>query len=802
MTEIVQSYVKLGIAALLPVFMAIIFHILDTNTPFKKLNYWIRQIIYGIFFGALAIVGTEWGIPMSGAQVNCRDSAVLTAGLFFGAPAGIIAGFIGGIERWIAVYWGVGSFTRIACSVSTIIAGFYAAGLRKFMFENRRPSFIFSFAIGLIMEVFHLTMVFVTNMADTERAMEVVKVCSVPMITANALSVMLSGIVLTVLSHQKLGVRNSKLPISQIIQRWLLIPVILAFLVTTLFVYAVQNATSKAERDANLSGAITDVKQDILDSTDQAILNTTKEISRMLMSWDDLKAVAEQYDVTEISKVNASGIIFESNIPEYIGFDMNSSPQSASFLCLLEDTESFVQEYGPTSLDPSVFRKYAGVKTAYGFLQVGYDEDHFDRYIDKEMTDLTKNRHIGKTGYIVILNSDYELVSGPKGHTAANVAYYRAAVQNSLIGETKEIKIAGEKYFAQYGISEGYYILSLITEAEANRNRNITLYVNIFMEVLIFAILFIMVYALVKTIVVRPMRRVNRSLDKITDGDLNEHVNVNTSSEFTSLSGGLNTMVNRLKELIAEAEARIDKELAMAKSIQMSALPALTDSIKSHPEFEIYARMDTAKEVGGDFYDFYMTDAKELNFLIADVSGKGIPAAMFMMQAKTELKTLTETKIPLQDVFTQGNEKLCEGNDAGMFVTAWQGCLNLEEKLIRFCNAGHNPPLIRKKDGTFEYVNMKKGFVLAGMEGLTYKAQEVSFEPGDTIFLYTDGVTEATNTSNELFGEDRLREALNDHPVSSMQELCDFVKERVDAFVGDAPQFDDITMVALTFRGK
>ncbi|MCQ2478115.1 MAG: hypothetical protein MJ091_02695, partial [Clostridia bacterium] len=183
-----SSYQKLGIASALPIVAAVILFLLDRYTPFKKLPYVLKQIIFGIVFGLLAVVGTEWGIPMNGAMVNCRDAAVLTGGLLFGAPAGIIAGIIGGVERWIAVAWGVGSYTRLACSASTIIAGFYSAALRKFMFDNKKPVWTLSLAIGVVMEVFHLTMVFITNINDATNAMAVVKACSVPMIIANGLS--------------------------------------------------------------------------------------------------------------------------------------------------------------------------------------------------------------------------------------------------------------------------------------------------------------------------------------------------------------------------------------------------------------------------------------------------------------------------------------------------------------------------------------------------------------------------------------------------------------------------------------
>jgi sigma-B regulation protein RsbU (phosphoserine phosphatase) len=210
--------------------------------------------------------------------------------------------------------------------------------------------------------------------------------------------------------------------------------------------------------------------------------------------------------------------------------------------------------------------------------------------------------------------------------------------------------------------------------------------------------------------------------------------------------------------------------------------------------------MFTAKEVGGDFYDFYFVDEDTLAFLVADVSGKGIPAAMFMMQSKTLLKSCAESGMAIETVFTTANEKLCEGNEAGMFVTAWMGLLNVKTGLVTFANAGHNPPLVRQ-EGEFRYHKTRAGFVLAGMEGIRYRRFDIQLAPGDTIFLYTDGVTEATDASQQLYGESRLLAMMNGQAGKAAREVCEAVKADVDAFVGEAEQFDDITMLCLTWHG-
>ena len=174
---------------------------------------------------------------------------------------------------------------------------------------------------------------------------------------------------------------------------------------------------------------------------------------------------------------------------------------------------------------------------------------------------------------------------------------------------------------------------------------------------------------------------------------------------------------------------------------------------------------------------------------------------MFMMQSKTLLKSCAESGMSVEEVFTIANDKLCEGNEAGMFVTAWMGLLNVKTGLVSFANAGHNPPLVKHADGSFEYLKTRAGFVLAGMEGIRYRKFELQLQPGDKLYLYTDGVTEATDAEQQLYGEERLIGLLNDHQTDDAQSICEAVKADVDAFAGEAEQFDDITMLCLCYHG-
>ncbi|MEA5072838.1 MAG: SpoIIE family protein phosphatase [Eubacterium aggregans] len=226
------------------------------------------------------------------------------------------------------------------------------------------------------------------------------------------------------------------------------------------------------------------------------------------------------------------------------------------------------------------------------------------------------------------------------------------------------------------------------------------------------------------------IQEINRSLAQITSGNLEVTVDVRSNAEFASLSDDINVTVKTLKQYIADAAERIDQELAFARAVQASTLP---DTFKPFPDyagmFDIYATMDTAKEVGGDFFDFYLLDSDHLVFLVADVSGKGIPAAMFMMTVKTLLKSVVETGVGVAEAMTGANEELCAGNDEGMFVTAWMGMLEISTGEVRFVNAGHNPPYL-KKFGIFKPLEMRRNLVLGAMEGIQYAEQRLTLTPG------------------------------------------------------------------------
>lgn len=268
------------------------------------------------------------------------------------------------------------------------------------------------------------------------------------------------------------------------------------------------------------------------------------------------------------------------------------------------------------------------------------------------------------------------------------------------------------------------------------------------------------------------------------------------------------TLADRTRKLLERQikdsadKQQIASELSVATHIQTSMLPRIFPAFPAQKEFDIYAMTKPAKEVGGDFYDFFLVDDDHLAVVVADVSGKGIPAALFMVIAKTLIKDHAQRGTSPDVVFTEVNRLLCEANDEGMFVTAWLGVLELSTGHLSYVNAGHNPPLLRRAGGGYDYLRTRSGFVLAGVEETRYRSCSLELAPGDALFLYTDGVTEATDAEKQLYGEERLATALNSHKDYAPKELLSAVRDDVEAFVGQAPQFDDITVLSLCYYGQ
>ena len=803
---------RLIIPILLNCILVLAVYLIDKYTPAKKLPYMAKQIVIGILFGGVSAFASSYGVEWLGAVVNVRDAAPLSAGLIFGAPAGIISGFIGGLYRWFSVYWGGGMYTRLACSIATILAGFMAAELRKRMFDNKKPTWGYGVCVAIACEVIHMILIFITNMGNSSKAFEFVKGATIPMIIGNAAAVGCAIIIVSILSGERFIIKRGSERIANTFSRGLLVCIAIAFIATSVFNYFLQNGIVKVETQKMFTTAINDVEADIVGKSNAQLLEIANNVKEAYEQNPDasLEDLAKEFGVVEINVVNGAGYVDRSTDKGNEGYDMTLSDQSEEFVNVLREQSSFVQQYSPRGKDGVVWRKYAAINlTGGGFIQVGYDAEQFHALLDKFVVDVTKNRHVGTGGFIAVLDENLSIVIDDD-YSGAHISTIGITPPDEMVNKQTASQLykadivdgktdASEKYVYVFKFVEGYAVLAAMPESEAVFMRDSSLYTSIFMQVIVFATLFVFIYILIQRVIINNLRKINDTLGRITSGDLNVTVDVRSSQEFSSLSDDINSTVTTLKRYIAEAAARIDKELEYAKQIQLSALPT---NFPDDEDFNIYAQMIAAKEVGGDFYDFYKLDDNTVAFLAADVSGKGIPAAMFMMQAKIIIKDLAESGMAVNDIFTKANEKLCENNESDMFVTAWMGILDLTSGKMQFANAGHNPPILKRANGEFEYLKTRAGFVLAGMSGIRYRVGELTLDPGDRLFLYTDGVPEATNAQTKLYGEDRLLAFMNQNADTDAKVLLPMLKANIDEFVGEAPQFDDITMLMFDYKPK
>lgn len=460
--------------------------------------------------------------------------------------------------------------------------------------------------------------------------------------------------------------------------------------------------------------------------------------------------------------------------------------------------------------------------------------------------ELVQGTTIGESGYAFLINAekgtDISLIASANKNPENEINIYKENLYNSpntdlsnvldkiSSGESDidEITLDGDQVFIAYkpltqtdwvmvtviGINDKVIvgpINSLKESIDEIRSQSVSDFDFKIVLLITTFLIFIVIIALIIVFLsyrfsenlTKPILTLKDSMGEIAKGNLDLQIDINTGDEIEDLGNSANIMTQKLKEYIdniqtitAEKE-RISAELDVATKIQASMLPSIFPAFPDREEFDIYASMLPAKEVGGDFYDFFLIDETHLGVVVGDVSGKGVPAALFMVIAKTLLKNNAQYGRTPKEIFETANDQLCEGNDADMFVTAFLGILNISSGEFIYVNAGHNPPLIKRANGDFEWLPTKPGFVLAGMEGMRYKQQEIIMNSGDSLFMYTDGVTEATNTKDQLFSDPKLLEILNKHKDYGLKDLLETVKKEIDLFAEEAPQFDDITMLGL-----
>lgn len=438
------------------------------------------------------------------------------------------------------------------------------------------------------------------------------------------------------------------------------------------------------------------------------------------------------------------------------------------------------------------------------------------------LTETVASIKVLKTGYSVLISRNGTLLTHPSKEMIMNETIFSIAESqdNPTLRDIGRKMVRGESGFTPHtgtnGVkswmyyapvaSTGWTLAVVFPEVELFAEvRSLT--IRIALMGMAGILLLAAAVALIARSITAPLHALADATEAVAAGNFDAELPpIRSQDEVGKLTQAFVAMNSALKEYIRDltettaAKERIQSELKVATDIQTSLLPRIFPAFPGRPEFDIYASMDPAKEVGGDFYDFFFIDQNNLCFLIADVAGKGVPAALYMMVAKTLLKSEGQRLGEPDQILSYVNNVLAADNDSCMFATVFCAILDIRTGEVRYANAGHNPPLVVDSSG-IHYLNLKPGFVLGPMTDMEYVAERLTLIPGDTLFLYTDGVTEATNWEDDLYGEPELLQALQRAPKEDLAAMVHYIRAEVTRHANGAPQSDDVTMVAVKYRG-
>ncbi|MDO4219489.1 MAG: SpoIIE family protein phosphatase [Synergistaceae bacterium] len=606
--------------------------------------------------------------------------------------------------------------------------------------------------------------------------------------------------------------RNNELSISHAFALKLasVVMVVLVFVVFSMFIikdkiyndYVARILLSQAE----------DVRHQLIKLTDLDSLQYAKIVTYM---WENIEHKTETkrwwnlanfLGIREIDLVSSDGVVKKSSVPSRVGLSILKDPAMSKFKGLLysRDTyEGYIEPIDNELVLKKSFYRYAGVRlTKGGFLRFGTDIETLVTIIDAHAAKFLNDFHIGHAGFVLVLTPRNQILNIPRDIMARIDAKDLQNNFNFRATGVSTARMKGKDYLYVTSNFYGYSIIALLPKEEASKATHLFFYSFVTLFAIAFFVMFLETNNLIKKTVLDNIYNINLALSRIANGKLDTNIDVSDSPEFRELCNGINHTVKALKENLEERQKAVMLELEIAKNIQFSSLPQETAIFNNSDDFEIFAQMDTAKEVGGDFYDYYNVTENKIVFLVADVSGKGVYAAMFMMRAKTLLKAIARNNYDNPaEILYRANEILCEENSVEMFLTCWLGVLDQDTGKITYANAGHNYPIFIK-NGSVEFLSHKPNFLLAGMKNIKYTNYTVYLGAGDKILLYTDGVNEAQNDYGKFYGNERLLSTVTDVNDYCAASLCKFVRQSVKDFVNGAEQADDVTLLCLAARDR
>ena len=422
---------------------------------------------------------------------------------------------------------------------------------------------------------------------------------------------------------------------------------------------------------------------------------------------------------------------------------------------------------------------------------------------------LFENRNKIKDSFALFASKDFNYIiasTDPNldnenlvGKTLDNIPWYRENLKWITY-----ITYQGKKYvpFVKY-TNNGMLLIICVSKTEMFKDIDKFMLHMLFVVSMFGFLIPVLLYLSLNRYIINPIDKLTAIAHKISKGE-EVKIKIEKPEEFAQLAATFDKMTSSIKTITKERE-KINSELSIAREIQSSSLPNVFPAFPDKTEFDIYASMDSAKEVGGDFYDFYFIDKNEetFMFLIADVSGKGVPAALFMMTAKTLINNMAQIGYPPKELIKTVNQKMCENNKQDLFVTMLAGIVNIKTGNLSIINCGHNKPLIKHKDGYYEYLDIESNVPLGIIDDAAFEIYETTLKKGDIIFTYTDGITEAVNIDEQMYGEENLKNSLNKiKDKADIKEIVSGVKNDLKTYTKDAPQSDDITMLCFKYTGE
>ncbi len=619
-------------------------------------------------------------------------------------------------------------------------------------------------------------------------------------------------------------------------EHWLMVTVVGAFLITMTVSYCLSTTQSlneaKRSLDSQIDYLITQVKSHVQNQEDirvyennlvlskaKAAANVITHDSEALNNLSNLKGLCSNLGLASLTVCDQTGLVIADSDGMGVGtYNFANNEQTKKYLSILDGTQEYIVEDARESIGENGKgvgdrRVFVGVPRLDqpGFIQASVDTQEIERVMAVASLENLATKYSTSKGGLAIICKGSEIVSSSDDEYKGSNLVEFFGVDPNTDQELRDLIFTGDLVpmqeegtlgttFLKVGTFEDYSVFVETPASSVFASRTTTILLNALCSLVLFTFVYLLASNLMDTMVVRSFIRTNRALARITGGDLNQRVEEHDTEEFDSLSDGINTTVDALKNWISEAEARVEQELATAREIQQDALPRTFPPFPEIKTFDIYASMNAAKEVGGDFYDFFPIDDTKIGFLIADVSGKGIPGALFMMKAKTQIENYMSSGIQLAEAIQTANHHLCEGNEAGMFVTVWAAVLDHTTGELTYVNAGHNFPLLRHGNGgEWEWLKKRCGLFLGTFDNAKYRQESIVLREGDELVLYTDGVNEAWNVNEEEFGNDRLEEFLSQHAEEHPRGLVRELRAEVARWATGAEQSDDITILALEY---